>query len=88
MRIGLNAPNPQEISTERASTSSASTQSAAATPQTDKFSGDTVSLKSLTAKTLEQPEVRQERVDNFQQMIASGQYHLDSQKSAEAMLSN
>jgi negative regulator of flagellin synthesis FlgM len=88
MRIGLNAPHPPEISTDRASTSSASTQSASATQQADKFSGDSVSLNSLAAQALQLPDVRQDKVDSLRQQIASGEYRVDPQKTADAMLVN
>jgi flagellar biosynthesis anti-sigma factor FlgM len=86
MRIGLNTPHPPEISTDRASSSSASTQAASATPQVDKFSGDSVSLNSLAAQALQVPEIRQDKVNGLRQQIASGEYRVDPQKTADAML--
>lgn len=86
MRIGLNTPNPQALSTDRASTSSGSTQPEVATHQADKFASDTVTLNSLTAKALHQPEIRQEKVDNLRQAVSSGEYKVDSQKIADAMI--
>ncbi len=86
MRIGLNAPNPPDISTDRASTPATSTQSAPSTQPVDKFSGDSVSLNSLAARALQLPEIRQDKVDSLQQQIASGEYRLDPQKIADAMM--
>jgi negative regulator of flagellin synthesis FlgM len=86
MRIGLKTTDASEISTERTSTQRSSGQSGAS--QTDKFSGDTVSLGTLTAQALQLPEVRQNKVDSLRQAIANGDYKVDPQKTAEAMLSD
>jgi negative regulator of flagellin synthesis FlgM len=86
MRIGLNIPNPPEVSTGRASTSSASPNAVSSTSGADNFSGDTVSLSSLAARALQLPDVRQDKVDSLRQQIATGEYSVDSQKTADAML--
>ncbi len=87
MRIGLNRRRPSEISADRTSTSPASAQSTA-TSQVDKFSGDTVSLSSLdgagAANARSQAETR---VDSLRQQIANGEYRVDPQRIADAMLS-
>ena len=88
MRIDLNTHHTPEISTDRASTTSATAQSASAAPQADRFSGDSVSLNSLAAQALQLPEVRQDKVDSLRQQIASGEYQVDPQKTAAAMLMN
>lgn len=88
MRIGLNVPNPPDINTDRTSTSATSTQSASGAQPVDKFSGYSVSLNSLAARALQLPDVRQDRVDNLQQQLASGEYQVDPQKTAAAMMND
>jgi len=88
MRIGLNPPDPQRVSTEQTSTSSAAVRRAGNVPgeDADTFSSDTVTLSALANRALQMPEVRQERVASLQQSIASGQYEVDAQSIAAAML--
>ncbi|MFZ0479804.1 MAG: flagellar biosynthesis anti-sigma factor FlgM [Terriglobales bacterium] len=86
MRIGLKSTDPSEISTERTATYRSSGQSG--TSSADRFSGDTVSLSALTAQTMQLPEVRQGKVDSLRQSIASGEYEVDPQKTADAMLND
>jgi negative regulator of flagellin synthesis FlgM len=88
MRIELSLPQPTEVSTNRASNSPVSSQSASAASPTDNFSGDTVSLSSLSAQALQLPDVRQDKIDTLRQQIASGQYQVDPQKIADAILSH
>jgi flagellar biosynthesis anti-sigma factor FlgM len=89
MRIGLNSPDPQRVSTET-STSSAAVRQAGKAPgeDADSFSSDTVTLSALASRALQMPEVRQERVDSLRQSIASGQYEVDAHSIAGAMLGN
>jgi len=87
MRIGLNLPDPQGVSTEQTSTSSAAVRQTSKVPQdADTFSSDTVTLSALASRALQMPEVRQEQVDSLRQSIASGQYTVDPQSIASAML--
>jgi flagellar biosynthesis anti-sigma factor FlgM len=90
MRIGLNTPDPQTISTEKPSTSSSSANGAISTNQKyeDAFSGDSVTLSSLAKGALDTPEIRQDKVDSLRQRISSGQYELDPKSIADAMLAN
>jgi len=88
MRIGLNPPDPQRVSTEQTSTSSAAVRQTGKAPgeEADTFSSDTVTLSALASRALQMPEVRQEQVDSLRQSIASGQYTVDAQSIASAML--
>jgi negative regulator of flagellin synthesis FlgM len=90
MRIGLNSPDPQRVSTEQTSTSSAALRQTGKTPgeDTDTFSSDTVTLGALVNRALQMPEVRQDKVDSLRQSIAGGQYQVDPQSIASAMLGN
>ena len=87
MRIGPNIPDLQGISATRSEkTSSAASQETAASGQTsDPFPEDMVSLGSLKTKTLQTPEIREEKVARLQQSVANGQYRLDPVAIAAAM---
>jgi flagellar biosynthesis anti-sigma factor FlgM len=86
MRIGLNPPNPQEVSTEPASSSALRQTNKTQGQEADSFSSDTVSLSALANQALQMPEVRQNKVESLQQSIASGQYTVDAKGIAAAML--
>lgn len=87
MRIGLNTPDPQAASAERTKKSSANVHSTAAGKVRPRPADDKLTLTALSSKAMETPEVRQEKVDVLRQSVGHGQYHLDSNESAEAMLS-
>ena len=88
MRIGLNSPDPQRVSTEQTSTSSAAARQTGRTQgeDADTFSSDSVSLSTLANRALQMPEVRQEKIDSLRQSIANGQYAVDAKSIAAAML--
>lgn len=44
------------------------------------------SIGSLVSQALTSPEIRQEKVQALQQQVSSGQYKLDPEKIAEAMI--
>jgi flagellar biosynthesis anti-sigma factor FlgM len=46
------------------------------------------SAAEAIAQTMQMPEVRQDRVTSLQQQIAGGNYHVDAQNVADAMLRN
>jgi|BogFormECP03_OM2_1039629.scaffolds.fasta_scaffold48193_1 flagellar biosynthesis anti-sigma factor FlgM len=89
MRIGLNTTDPQLVATEQAKKSSTD---AAGQPQPstvgDKVSvsQDNVTLSSLASQALGQPEVRQSLVDSLRQSINSGNYQIDPNEIAGAIL--
>ncbi|MGA8153903.1 MAG: flagellar biosynthesis anti-sigma factor FlgM [Terriglobales bacterium] len=87
MRIGLNPPDPQRVSTDQTSTSSTVHQAArAAGENADTFSSDSLTLSALASRALQMPEIRQDKVASLQQSIISGQYQVDPQSIAAAML--
>ena len=47
-----------------------------------------MSLSSLSAQALQMPDVRQNKIDSLRQQIASGQYSVDPQEIADAILSH
>jgi len=86
MRIGSNLPDLQGVSNDRAESSSPSKARAASTEEGESFAEDTVSISALTAKALQMPEVRQDKVDSLRQSVSSGQYELDPTMIAAAMV--
>jgi flagellar biosynthesis anti-sigma factor FlgM len=89
MRIGLNTTDPQSVSAEQATKSSAAAtnQSApSATGDKSDASQDRVTLSALATQALGMPEVRQGTVDSLRQSISSGQYPLDPNEIADAIL--
>ena len=91
MRIGLNQPDPQSISAEQAKKSSTTaTNQPEQAPSADKtvVSQDRVTLSALASQALGMPEVRQGQVDSLKQSINKGQYKLDPNQIADAMLRN
>jgi flagellar biosynthesis anti-sigma factor FlgM len=89
MRIGLNTTDPQSISAGQANKSStAATNQSELSPAGDKIalSQDKVTLSALATQALGQPEVRQDLVDSLRQSVSSGQYNLDPNEIADAIL--
>jgi flagellar biosynthesis anti-sigma factor FlgM len=77
---GLEAPT--RLQTDGQSTPSTGSM----TPAKD--SSDLSPAAQVVAKTLQMPEVRQDRVVSLQQQIASGTYQVPPQEVADAMLRN
>jgi flagellar biosynthesis anti-sigma factor FlgM len=50
------------------------------------FHTDTLSVQSLTTQALNSPEVRQAKVDALSLSVKSGEYKVDSTKTAGAMI--
>ena len=50
------------------------------------LSSDTLSVSSLTTQAMESPSVRQNRVEALRQQVQNGEYNLDSNKIAQAIL--
>jgi flagellar biosynthesis anti-sigma factor FlgM len=89
MRIGLNTPDTQSVSTEQAKKpSTAVTNQPEVSSSADKntLSQDRVTLSALASQALGMPEVRQATVDSLRQSVSSGQYQLDPNDIADAIL--
>ena len=88
MRIGPNLPDLQGVSTNRAENSSAAAgkTSVESSSDSESFAEDTVSISSLAAKAMQMPATREDKVDSFRQSVASGQYELDPDAIAAAMV--
>lgn len=87
MRIGPNIPDLQGVSAPRTEHASSASQAHPATAdEGESLPEDTVTISTLTAKALQTPEVRQDKVDSLRQSISSGQYQVDPYAIAAAMV--
>jgi len=87
MRINGNSPLSSGMVPERGEKTAKTGQPTAANPQDQtSFSSDQVSLSSLTAQVMQTPEIRQDRVASLKDAIGKGEYALEPDKIAEAML--
>ena len=90
MRIGITTPDPQSIlaePTKKPSTAATSRSESTLSGDQTELSRDTVTLSALATQALGLPEVRQDQVEGLRQNINSGQYQLDPQQIADAILS-
>ena len=87
MRINSNTQSSAEIRAERTSTPPTPNAASSRAAEVDKLSSDTVNLTSLAAQTLQMPPVRQDKVEALRRRVESGEYDIDPQGTAEAMLS-
>jgi flagellar biosynthesis anti-sigma factor FlgM len=89
MRIGLNPADQPAIAADQTQKSStAVTNQSEPLPVGDEFafSQDRVTLSALATQALAMPESRQSQVDSLRQSVSSGQYQLDPNEIADAML--
>lgn len=87
MRIGPNIPDLQGVSAARTDNASSTSQAhSAAADESESLPEDTVTISTLTAKALQMPEVRQDKVDTLRQSVSSGQYQVDPYAIADAMV--
>jgi len=87
MRIGLNTPDLQGVSTETTAGSSAVSKTRRVSGEEgDSFPEDTVTISSLASRALQTPAIRHDQVGGLQQSVADGNYELDPGAIAEAML--
>jgi flagellar biosynthesis anti-sigma factor FlgM len=59
-----------------------------ATAIAGKDSSDLSAAAQAVTQTMQVPEIRQDRVTSLQQQISSGNYHVEAQNVADAMLRN
>jgi len=88
MRIGWNSTDLQGISGQTPDSPSSKTKTVnpASTDSWETLSQDTVTISSLAARALETPAIRQEQVDSLHEQVMSGQYQIDPNAIAEAIL--
>jgi negative regulator of flagellin synthesis FlgM len=89
MKIDLNGSTPDPIITPRSNNNT----DAASTNQVHNGGEDTATLSfdhanigSLTSQAMASPDVRQDKVDALRQAISTGQYKVDPDEVAGAML--
>jgi len=88
MRISLNSPDLQGVARDSATSSAGAHPAHAATPESgDGFPEDRVTISSLALQAMQTPEIREGQVASLQQKVLNGQYELDPQAIADAMLS-
>ena len=89
MKIEVNSPTVSLPSVDRSAKkvpTSAVVGAQDATQDRTTFHTDTLSVQSLTTQALNSPEVRQDRVDALRQAVKSGEYKVDSTKTADAII--
>jgi negative regulator of flagellin synthesis FlgM len=88
LKIDLNNSTPDPIITSRGNdNSSTSTNQVRSTGEdTASLSFDRASVGSLVSQAMSSTEVRQDKVDALRQAISSGQYKVEPDQVADAML--
>jgi flagellar biosynthesis anti-sigma factor FlgM len=89
MRIGLNPVDQQAIAADQTKKSSTAVPNQSEpSPVSDEFafSQDTVTLSALATQALATHETRQSQVDSLRQSVSNGQYQLNHNEIADAML--
>jgi flagellar biosynthesis anti-sigma factor FlgM len=93
MKVDLNSLNLNTSNLDR-TTLSQTQQSTARSASTDDvqtqdvtdFSHDNTHIQSLTTQALNNPAIRQDKVDALRQAIAGGNYVIEPEKVADAMM--
>jgi flagellar biosynthesis anti-sigma factor FlgM len=89
MKIELNSPTvglPSVDSPTKKVSTGGSIGAQDSTQDTTTFHTDTRPVQSLTTQALNSPEVRQAKVDALSLSVKSGEYQVDSTKTAGAMI--
>jgi len=88
MRIDLNPVALNNVTAPQTSKAEVSADHQLQGPEEDRttLSTDAASLQALTAKAMGSPEIRQDRVDALRQAISSGQYKIEPDQIATAMI--
>ena len=88
MKIESNGPVNSQVSPETVTRVNNSGTSSTRNTAEDRITFHSASIESLTSKALESPEIRERTVQNLRQSVSSGQYHADTAKTANAIVSN
>lgn len=94
MKVDLNSVDTSTLSsvasTQRGQNANAAASATAADAEVgeDKttLTSDSAGIKALTTKAMESSEVRQDKIEALRQAIKSGQYKLEPDKIAQAMI--
>ena len=90
MRIDLNGLTADQITTTQQPSTpvgrTGTAQSAEPAEDQTSLSLDTIGISALAAKAMQMPEIRQDKVEALRQAVRQGQYQVDANKVADAML--
>jgi flagellar biosynthesis anti-sigma factor FlgM len=88
MKIELNSPALGGVTAAQPNKTEAADSNAVQQPEEDKatLSTSQASIESLTAKVLAMPEIRTDKVEALRQAISSGEYKVDPDQVAGAMI--
>jgi len=88
MKVELNRPSLDSLAPSHGSPAGVSADHDLQAPEEDKatLSSDKATVDALAALALKSPEIRQDKVDALRQAIKSGQYSLEPDGIAEAMI--
>jgi flagellar biosynthesis anti-sigma factor FlgM len=88
MKIDLNSSTPDPILTPRGNNHDAGSTNQVQNDREDKatLAFDRANIGSLASQAMASAEVRQDKVDALRQAISSGQYKVEPDKVADAML--
>ena len=88
MKVELNRPALDSVPATQGSPVEVAGEHALHAPEEDKatLSTDKASVEALAAQALSSPEIRQDKVEVLRQAIKSGQYKLEPDGIAEAMI--
>ena len=87
MRIGSNSSAFQNVSNDTGVTSTGGgSKTRTGETEADIFAEDTVTVGGLTSRAMQSPDIRHDTVERLQQSVSDGNYELDAQAIAEAML--
>jgi negative regulator of flagellin synthesis FlgM len=94
MEINLNGVDGSTLSNVTSTQQGKTATAAVSGAQTDQeigedtatLSSDTSSVKALTAKAMESSQLRQDKIEALRQAIQNGNYKIEPDKIAEAMI--
>jgi len=88
MKVELNRPALDSVAPSQGSPTGVTGDNALHVPEEDKatLSTDKASVDALAAQALSSPEIRQDKVEALRQAIQSGQYKIDVDGIAEAVI--
>lgn len=88
MKVELNRPALDLVTTSQASPAGVTADNELHAPEEDKATLSTgqASVEGLAAKALSSPEIRQDKVEALRQAIKNGQYKVEPDGIAEAMI--
>jgi len=88
MKVELNTPALDLVTPSQGSPAEVTGDNALHAPEEDKatLSTDKASVDGLTAQAMGSPEIRQDKVEALRQAVKNGQYAIEPDAVAEAMI--